>query len=97
MLFVDLLSFDTKYKTNRYGMVFALLTGINHHLQLTCFGAGLIWDNKEESFKWLFQCFIDAMGGNKPKAIITDQDLAISKGYSLCLRGAPIGTVCGIL
>jgi len=69
-LFGDLLSFDTKHKTNRYGVVFAPFTGINHHRQLTCFGARLIRDEKVEPFKWLFQCFIDAMRGNKPKAII---------------------------
>lgn len=30
-LFRDLSSFDIKYKTNRYGMVFASFTSINHH------------------------------------------------------------------
>ena len=96
-MFGDLLSFDTKHKTNRYGVVFAPFTGINHHRQLTCFGARLIRDEKVEPFKWLFQCFIDTMGGNKLKAILADQDPAIRQRVLSVAKGALIGTVCGIL
>lgn len=87
VLFGKLLSFDTKHKTNRYSMVFALFMGINHNHQLTCFGAGFIQDEKVKSFKWLLQCFIDAMGGKKPKAVIIDQDPAIRQGVLSVFEG----------
>jgi hypothetical protein len=35
-------------------------------------------DETVESFEWLFNCFLDAMGGVPPKTIITDHDQAMA-------------------
>lgn len=78
--FGELISFDTKHKTNKYKMVFAAFTGLNHHRKLVSFGAGLLRDEKTESFVWLFQKFADAMQDYHPDTIVTDQDLAIKEG-----------------
>ncbi|XP_041009321.1 protein FAR-RED IMPAIRED RESPONSE 1-like [Juglans microcarpa x Juglans regia] len=40
--FSDVVTFDTTYLTNRYGMPFALFVGVNHHGQSILLGAGLI-------------------------------------------------------
>jgi zinc finger SWIM domain-containing protein 3 len=49
-----------------------------------CAGA-LLYDDTVESFKWLFQTFIEAMSGKKPKAILTDQDAAIVEAINSVL------------
>ncbi|XP_039686674.1 protein FAR1-RELATED SEQUENCE 5-like [Medicago truncatula] len=73
-LFGDVVSFDTTYETNMYHLIFAPFTGINHHRQSITFGVGLITNEKSDSFVWLFEKFLEAMGGHKPTLIITDQD-----------------------
>ncbi|XP_040994244.1 protein FAR1-RELATED SEQUENCE 5-like [Juglans microcarpa x Juglans regia] len=40
--FGDVVTFDTTYLTNRYGMPFAPFVGVNHHGQSILLGAGLI-------------------------------------------------------
>ncbi|KAJ8425858.1 hypothetical protein Cgig2_031584 [Carnegiea gigantea] len=76
-------SAETKEGCNACMDVNSMNDGINHHRQLTCAGVGLIWDEKGDSFKWLFQCFVDAMGGNKQIDIITDQDPTIGQGVDV--------------
>lgn len=78
-LFGDAISFDTTYGTNKYSMIFAPFTGINHHRQSITFGAGFLANEKTESFVWLFEKFLEAMGGQKPIYIGTDQDPAMKK------------------
>ncbi|XP_042950283.1 protein FAR-RED IMPAIRED RESPONSE 1-like [Carya illinoinensis] len=53
--FGDVVTFDTTYLTNRYGIPFAPFVGINHHGQSILFGAGLISSEDTETFTWLFQ------------------------------------------
>jgi len=71
-IFGDILSFDTTYRTNRCSMVFAPFTRLNHHRQLICIGTGLLRDEKVESFQWLFNNFLIAMGSNMLKTIVND-------------------------
>ncbi|XP_021734817.1 protein FAR1-RELATED SEQUENCE 5-like [Chenopodium quinoa] len=60
--FGDIVSFDTTYGTNKYSMIFAPFTGRNHHRQCITFGAAFLCDEKTESFTWLFEKFLEAMG-----------------------------------
>ncbi|KAK1589558.1 hypothetical protein Q3G72_035271 [Acer saccharum] len=53
--FGDVVTFDTTYLTNRYGMPFARFVGVNHHGQSILLGAGLISNEDTETFVWLFQ------------------------------------------
>ncbi|WJX12442.1 hypothetical protein P8452_02945 [Trifolium repens] len=48
-LFGDVISFDTTYRTNKYSMIFAPFTGINHHRQSVTFGAAFLVDEKSDS------------------------------------------------
>ncbi|KAF5448572.1 hypothetical protein F2P56_029092 [Juglans regia] len=48
--FGDVVTFDTTYLTNRYGMPFATFVGVNHHGQSILLGAGLISSEDTESF-----------------------------------------------
>ncbi|XP_042983409.1 protein FAR1-RELATED SEQUENCE 5-like [Carya illinoinensis] len=48
--FGDVVTFDTTYLTNRYGMPFAPFVGVNHHGQSILLGAGLISSEDTETF-----------------------------------------------
>ena len=48
-LFGDVISFDTTYGTNKYSMIFAPFTGINHHRQSVTFGVGFLANEEVES------------------------------------------------
>ena len=60
--FDDTVTFDTTYKTNIYKMPVAMFVGANHHLQSTLFGCALIWDERAETFEWLFETFKNCIG-----------------------------------
>ncbi|KAL4609988.1 hypothetical protein ACB092_08G020100 [Castanea dentata] len=67
--FGDVVIFDTTYRTNKYNLICAPFVGINHH-----------WNN---SFIWLFETFLTAMGGRQPKSIFTDQDQAMANAINM--------------
>ncbi|XP_058774181.1 protein FAR1-RELATED SEQUENCE 5-like [Vicia villosa] len=87
-LFGDVISFDTTYSTNKYCMIFAPFTGVNHHRQSVTFGAAFLADEKVDSFVWLFESFLKAMGGHKPTMIITDQDPAMKIAIEKVFNGS---------
>ena len=75
--------FDTTFNTNRYGMVFAPLLGINNHQQTVLFDCAFLTSETTDSFVWLLEEFKKAMPGEPPKMIITDQDAAMSKAIAV--------------
>ncbi|XP_035540001.1 protein FAR1-RELATED SEQUENCE 5-like [Juglans regia] len=81
--FGDVVTFDTTYLTNRYGMPFAPFVGVNHHGQSILLGAGLISSEDTETFVWLFETWLQCMDGMAPKAIITDQDRAMKNAIAI--------------
>lgn len=58
-------------------MPFPPFDGVNHHRKLILLGCVLLRDETKESFIWLLETWLQAMGGKSPHAIITDQDKAI--------------------
>ncbi|XP_041017975.1 protein FAR-RED IMPAIRED RESPONSE 1-like [Juglans microcarpa x Juglans regia] len=81
--FGDVVTFDTTYLTNRYGMPFAPFVGVNHHGQSILLGAGLLSNEDTETFVWLFRMWLDCMNGRAPKAMITDQDRAMKSAIAI--------------
>ncbi|KAL6643783.1 hypothetical protein ACP70R_018549 [Stipagrostis hirtigluma subsp. patula] len=79
----DLVSFDTTFLTNRYNLPFAPFVGITGHGQTCIFGCAFLVDETIETFKWLFETFLEAMGGKHPKTIITDQDGAMKSAIEI--------------
>ncbi|XP_042962627.1 protein FAR1-RELATED SEQUENCE 5-like [Carya illinoinensis] len=81
--FGDVVTFDTTYLKNRYGMPFAPFVGVNHHGQSILLGANLISSKDTETFVWLFDTWLQYMDGIALKAIITDQDRAMKNAIAL--------------
>ncbi|XP_042965428.1 protein FAR-RED IMPAIRED RESPONSE 1-like [Carya illinoinensis] len=81
--FGDVITFDTTYLTNRYGMPFAPFVGVNHHGQSILLGAGLISSEDTKTFVWLFEAWLECMNGRAPQAIITDQDRAMKNAIGI--------------
>jgi hypothetical protein len=76
--FGDTVTFDTTYRSNRYRLPIAPLTGVNHHGQPVLFGCAFLLNETEASFIWLFQTWLTAMSGHHPVSITTDHDAVIS-------------------
>ncbi|KAK9750148.1 hypothetical protein RND81_02G176800 [Saponaria officinalis] len=87
-LFGDAVSFDPTYGTNKYCMVFTPFTGVDHHNRSFTFAATLLSHKDEQSFTWVFQKFLDAMGQREPQCIITDQDPAIKNALPVVFKQA---------
>ncbi|KAH1242225.1 Protein FAR1-RELATED SEQUENCE 7 [Glycine soja] len=77
--FGDVVSLDTTYCTNQANMPLALFSSFNHYRSLVIFGAALLYDETNESFKWLFKTFSKAHSHKKPQTIFTDQDKTMAK------------------
>ncbi|KAI8530416.1 hypothetical protein RHMOL_Rhmol11G0056600 [Rhododendron molle] len=75
--FGDVVTFDTTYLVNKYDMPFAPFVSVNHHGQSILLGCGLISHEDTKSFSWLFKTWMTCMWGSAPKAIITDQCMAM--------------------
>ncbi|XP_007031717.2 PREDICTED: protein FAR1-RELATED SEQUENCE 7 [Theobroma cacao] len=80
--FGDVLCFDTTYMLNKDCRLFSPFLGVNHHKQMVIFGAALLYDDTVDSFKWLFQKFLEAMSGKNPKTILTDEDAVVSEAVN---------------
>ncbi|KAL3632003.1 hypothetical protein CASFOL_024987 [Castilleja foliolosa] len=85
--FNDVVSFDTTYFTSNYKIPLVLFIGVNHHMQPTLLGCGLIADETLYTFAWLFQSWSLAMGGRNPKVLLTDQNEAIKAAIQLVFPG----------
>ncbi|XP_025616569.1 protein FAR1-RELATED SEQUENCE 5-like [Arachis hypogaea] len=66
--FGDIVAFDSTYKKNKYNKPLVIFSGCNHHGQTVIFGSGLLSDETTETYKWLLETFVEAMGGKSPKA-----------------------------
>ncbi|KAM1631202.1 hypothetical protein ACFX2K_019235 [Malus domestica] len=77
--FGNVVCFDTTYRKNKEGRPFAMFVGVNNHKQTVVFGAALLYAETTATFSWLFDTFVKAMSGKKPKTILTDQDAAMAK------------------
>lgn len=78
-LYGDCLSFDTTYKTNKYNLPFAPFVGITGHGLNCLFACAIIEDETIDTFVWLFQTFLECMGGKQPCTVITDQDVSMKE------------------
>lgn len=84
--FGDFVSFDTTYKTNRYDLPFAPFVGMTGHANTCIFGCAFLGDETIETFKWVFETFLTAMGGKEPRSIITDQDNAMRSAIAQVIK-----------
>ena len=55
----------------------AIFSGSNHHAQTTIFGCALVSDEKIDTYKWVLERFLEAMGNKHPNAIGMDNDGAM--------------------
>ncbi|XP_020262007.1 protein FAR1-RELATED SEQUENCE 5-like [Asparagus officinalis] len=83
--FDDVVIFDTTYNTNRYGLIFAPIMGVNNHGQTIVFACGFLNHESVDDFVWLFNQFLESMLGGALKMIITDQDPAMTKAFPIVL------------
>ncbi|KAF8034470.1 hypothetical protein BT93_C0701 [Corymbia citriodora subsp. variegata] len=86
--FGDVVIFDTTYRVSKYNMICAPFGGVNHHLKNTSFGCALLLDETVNSFIWLFETFLEAMGNRAPKTIFTDEDQAVEKAVKKVFSNA---------
>ncbi|XP_056695803.1 protein FAR1-RELATED SEQUENCE 5-like [Spinacia oleracea] len=78
----DIQSIDPEFflETNKYNLICAPFVGINNQWKNTMYACAFIGDETTESFVWVFETFLKAMGGKHPISIFTDQDAAIAAG-----------------
>ncbi|XP_050372711.1 protein FAR1-RELATED SEQUENCE 7 [Argentina anserina] len=86
--FGDAIVFDTSYRKSIYLVPFATFIGINHNRQPVLLACALIADESEKSFTWLFQTWLNAMSGCRPRSIIADQDNFIQQAIIQVFPGA---------
>ncbi|KAJ3675216.1 hypothetical protein LUZ60_004258 [Juncus effusus] len=86
-IFGDLICFDTTYRYSENVRPLVLFLGLNNHKQIILFGSAFLYNESEESFKWLFESFKNSMRGKKPKVVLTDRHVAIPDWLSEIWEG----------
>jgi hypothetical protein len=76
-VFGDVLAFDATYRKIKYNTPLVIFSGVNHHNQSVIFGSAIVGDETEDTYVWLLQQFLEAMGGKAPVSVITDGDLSM--------------------
>jgi hypothetical protein len=76
-IFGDVVAFDATYKRNKYMCPLVVFSGVNHHNQSIVFCGAIVCDETEDTYVWLLEQFLEAMGGKSPTPVITDGDLAM--------------------
>jgi len=71
-------SLDSTYCTNSSHRPLAIFSGFNHHRSAVIFGAALLYDETAESYKWLFETFLEAHQQKMPQTVFTDQAQAMA-------------------
>ncbi|KAK2351779.1 protein FAR1-RELATED SEQUENCE [Trifolium repens] len=77
MIFGDVVAFDATYKRNKYMCPLVVFSGVNHHNQSIVFCGAIVCDETEETYVWLLEQLLEAMGGKSPTSVITYGDLAM--------------------
>ncbi|KAL1211821.1 Protein FAR1-RELATED SEQUENCE 7 [Cardamine amara subsp. amara] len=85
--FGDVVVFDTSYRKGDYSVPFATFIGFNHHRQPVLLGGALVADESKEAFSWLFQTWLRAMSGRRPRSFVADQDLPIQQAAAQVFPG----------
>ncbi|RYR34701.1 hypothetical protein Ahy_A10g049695 [Arachis hypogaea] len=75
--FGDILTFDLTYNRNVYNKPLVIFSGSNHNGQTVIFGCGLLVNEDIDSYKWLLETFLEAMGNKHFMAVVTDRDLSM--------------------
>ncbi|KAL6210470.1 hypothetical protein ACLB2K_015702 [Fragaria x ananassa] len=62
----DMLIMDTTYKTNLYRKPLVVFVRCNNHRATVVFSFALIRDEKEDTYEWVFQNFLESMEDLQP-------------------------------
>jgi hypothetical protein len=75
--FKNVITFDTTFETNKDSRPLGVFVGFNQFRKMVVFGAAILYDETESSFKCLFEAFLEAHKQKHPRTIYTDQDMTI--------------------
>ncbi|XP_031504283.1 protein FAR1-RELATED SEQUENCE 5-like [Nymphaea colorata] len=85
--FGDVVTLDMISNTSKCELPVAVFTGLNHHRQVVFVGCGLLLDETESSFVWLFSTWLEAMSGQHPVSLITNSHPAICAAVAKIFPG----------
>ncbi|XP_076944392.1 protein FAR1-RELATED SEQUENCE 5-like [Bidens hawaiensis] len=89
-MFGEVLAFDATYIPTGndcrilHNMIFVPFTGVDCHKKCVTFGAGLIYNETIESYKWLLNTFVSSHG-KQSRLVLTDQDATMKQAVSTVL------------
>ena len=72
----DVILIDSTYRVNKYKLPIVLFSGFTHKGRNCLFGFGIINNETEETYRWLFSKFFQVYK-NFPSVIVSDHDPAI--------------------
>lgn len=88
-VFGNVLAVDATYRKNSYMCPFVVFSGLNHHNQSIVFVVAVVGNETEETYMWLFDQFVLAMGtGKTTVSIITDGDVPMPNAIRQVLPSA---------
>ncbi|XP_028094274.1 protein FAR1-RELATED SEQUENCE 5-like [Camellia sinensis] len=75
--FGNVLIFDSTYRTNAYKKPFVMLAGVTSHFRTTIFACVLLANETIETYTWVLETFMEAMGNKASVSVLTDGNKAM--------------------
>ncbi|XP_028091191.1 protein FAR1-RELATED SEQUENCE 5-like [Camellia sinensis] len=75
--FGDVLIFDSTYRTNAYKKPFVMLADETSHFRTTIFACVVLANETIDTYTWVLETFMEAMGNKAPVSVLTDGDKAM--------------------
>ncbi|KAL6194484.1 hypothetical protein ACLB2K_035568 [Fragaria x ananassa] len=72
--FGDVVIIDSTYKTNIYSCLVILFVGSNNHRGTVLFASAIVADEKEATFSWVIEKFLQSMNNKHPITVLMDGD-----------------------
>ncbi|XP_028065122.1 protein FAR1-RELATED SEQUENCE 5-like [Camellia sinensis] len=79
--FGDVLIFDSTYRTNAYKKPFVMLAGVISHFRTTIFACVFLANETSETYIWVWETFMEAMGNKAPVSVLTNGDKAMREAF----------------
>ena len=74
------LRFDSTYRTNAYKKPLVMLAGVTNHFRTTIFACVLLANETFDTYTWVLEIFMEAMGNKAPMSVLTDGDRGDVRG-----------------
>ena len=83
-IYEDIIIIDATYRVNKYALPLVIFSGFTYSGRNCLFGIGIVNDEKEKTYEWIFKNYFQLHNHKYPRIIVSDQDASILAVVAKC-------------